>query len=195
MAERPGETRLPVLYATMPAAGSVFRAGSDGRLCISPVMELSELRARFSRDRERLGSEGGSSGTDGPASCRPKCDERRLLRRFELVLGREGVSCTPCNSSGTVSLSGCDEPSSPGAHESGRALRRVCSSEEPLEFACPMLRGRPARKARLKREYSESSGVVESKASRSERRGRRRQAVMYGAAEPSQLVTALTRFS
>jgi hypothetical protein len=140
------------LNATTPGAGSVLRACSDGRLCSSPVIELSEERARFSRVRERLGSGGGSSGADGPASGRPKCAERRLLRRFELVLGRGGVSCTLCSSSGTVSLSGCDEPSSPGAQDSGRALRRVCGSEEPLEFACPMLRGRPARKARLERE-------------------------------------------
>jgi hypothetical protein len=157
-AERPGVLRLPVLNATTPGAGSVLRACSDGRLCSSPVMELSEERARFSRVRERLGSGGGSSGADGPASGRPKCAERRLLMRFELVLGRGGVSCTLCSSSGTASLSGCDEPSSPGAQDSGRALRRVCGSEEPLEFACPMSRGRPARKARLEREDSESRG-------------------------------------
>jgi hypothetical protein len=150
-AERPGVLRLPVLNATTPGAGSVLRAGSDGRLCSSPVMELSEERARFSRDRERLGS-GASSGAGSPASCRPTCEERRLLRRFELVRGREGVSCTLCSSSGTVSLAGCDEPSSPGAQDRGRDLRRVCGSEEPLEFACPILRGRPAGKARLERE-------------------------------------------
>jgi hypothetical protein len=60
-----------MLAAAKPDVGSVLRADSGGRLDSRPVMELSDERARFSRDRERLGS-GASSGADGPASWRPK---------------------------------------------------------------------------------------------------------------------------
>jgi hypothetical protein len=62
---------LGVLGAAKPVVGSVLRVGSGGRLDSKPVMELSEERARCSRDRERLGI-GASSGADGPASWRPK---------------------------------------------------------------------------------------------------------------------------
>jgi len=62
---------LGMLAAATPGVGSVLREDMGGRLDSRPVMELSEERARFSRDRERLGN-GASPGADGPASWRPK---------------------------------------------------------------------------------------------------------------------------
>jgi hypothetical protein len=70
-AARLGTVLLGVLGAAKPLVGSVLRAGSGGRLDSRPVMELSDERARCSRDRERLGT-GASSGADEPASWRPK---------------------------------------------------------------------------------------------------------------------------
>jgi hypothetical protein len=70
-AERLGVLGLGMLAAARASVGSVLRAASGGRLDSRPVMELSEERARFSRDRERVGK-GASSGADGPASWRPK---------------------------------------------------------------------------------------------------------------------------
>jgi hypothetical protein len=137
-AERLGVVLLGRLGAAKPAVSSVLRAGSGGRLDSRPVMEEREERARVSRERERLGT-GASSGGDGPASWRPKCEERRLESLVVLERGREGVSGALCSSSGSVSSSGWDAASKPGAHDSGRERRRVCASAAPVECAWPML--------------------------------------------------------
>lgn len=112
-------------------------------------MELSEVRARVSRARERP-DRGSASGGDGPASSRPRCEEmceeRRRERRVALDRGRSWwcgrVSGTllSATSSGWVSLAGCGEPRKPGAHDSGREERlRRCASDALLECACPMV--------------------------------------------------------
>ena len=183
-AARSGAEKEARLYV-----GSVLRAGSAGRLCSRPAIELREERARVSRDRGRPW--GAASGAGDAASGRPKCEERRWNGFLACDMGRE-VSCTLCSSAGTLSLSGCDgRLSSEGAHESGRARRRGRCSEAPVEFACPMVRGRPARKTRRRKNSGGGERRTAWKAAGQSGEVRRRQAVMYGAAEPSQLVTGL----
>lgn len=171
----------------------MLRAGSDGRVCRSPVIELREERARISRERGRRG--GGSWATGGPASGRPKCEEKRWKGFLVCERGVE-ASCTRCSGSGTLSCSAWDgRPSSEGAHDAGRALRGWRGSEAPVECAWPMVRGRPARKARLEKKSRVEGGrwTWSPKGSWSAWRRSRRQAAMDGAAEPSRFVTALAR--
>ena len=149
--------------------GSVLRELTEGRLERSPLMEPRELRARIRRDcGRRVGVAGAvvaSSAGDEPASCaRAAWDEKRWngLTRCDRRRAGEGVDTlfgAARSSSGTLSLvslvslvllPGCaGRPSSDGAHEAGRTLRRRCvrgsSGEgEPLELAWPMVRAVPA---------------------------------------------------
>jgi hypothetical protein len=117
--------------------GSVRGEEIDGRLCKKSVMELREERARDSLVRERAGAL--SPRPDEPASCRPYNEEKRRRGFLRWAAGLEW-SCVVWTSSGTLSLSACDERfSSEGAHEVGRVLRRGRGSGAPEELACPML--------------------------------------------------------
>jgi hypothetical protein len=135
-------------------------------------MEPSELRARIRRDCGRRAGVWGvvvaSSAEDEPASCaRAACDEKRWngLTRCDRRREGEGVEVfggAACSSPGTLSLLsllsrllGCaGRPSSDGAHDVGRTLRRrvvrgSSGEGEPLELAWPMVRAVRRWKARL----------------------------------------------
>ena len=127
-------------------------------------MEPSELRARISRDCGRRVVV-ASSADDEPASCaRAACDEKRWngLTRCDRRREGEGVEAfggSACSSSRALSLLslllGCaGRPSSDGAHDVGRTLRRrgvrgSSGEGEPLELAWPMVRAVRRWKARL----------------------------------------------